>query len=1098
MKPIIAWFAKNHVAANLLMVLIIISGLLSIPQIPKKFFPDIEIPYVFVSVPYLGAAPEEVERGVCMRIEERLEGIEGIDKISSYSSEGMCTVTAELFEYTDPSRAHDEIKNQVDSITTFPKETEKPITNLVNPKRKVLDLALIGPTEERELKELAEKIRYELTQLKGLSQAEIVAAKPYEISIEVSEESLRRHDLSFQEIANAVRKGSLDVPGGTIKSDSGDILLRTTGQAYQGQEFENLIVRTGNDGTRVYLKDVAEVVDGFSDTDLFFRFNNKPAALITVSRVGEEDIQEISQAVEEYIALAKLKLPTNVELVIWNDDSEILEDRLDTLIGAALQGFLMVLILLALFLRPRLAFWVSLGVPVAFLGALTLVNLVGLSIDAISLFGFILVLGILVDDAIVIGESIHSKHQGGAPLLEGAVLGAQEVTVPVIFGVLTTVTAFLPIMFATGFMGDIGYVIAATVICCLVFSIVESQLILPAHLGHSHIKSPEREVGLMLIPIVLILIIALSEDFRETLALGIFAVSCFLALYLNGAFSRLAKYITQKQSIFAKNFENLIDTGFRSISEKALNKRYRTISWAMFAFIIAMAILGSGRLPFSFFPPLASDQVIAKLTMPMGTNSAITETGVEQLENSANLLAYELKSQYPEANPVMHIASALGSASGENSRSEGSHLGEVVLQLTPSQTRDIKTIEVANRWRDLNGPVSDAIELKFNSSLFSSGDDINIQLEGNDVSALALAAKQVRSKLAEYPGVIDITDSFRSGKKEIKLSILPSGESLGLTLSDLARQVRQAFYGEEAQRVQRGREDVRVMIRYPEDERGSLDALNSMRIRTPDGNEVPFATVAKGEQGVGFSIIRRSEGKRIVNVIASVDRTQITANEIIADMRSGPIQKILSPYPSVAYGLEGEQKEQAESIGSLIPLSIFGLVVIYTLLAIPLNSYLQPLIIMSVIPFAFVGAVFGHWIMMKFGLVSGIAMMSIQGFVAAAGVVVNSSLVLVHSINNRRSQGEFLREAVINSSLSRCRPIMLTSITTFVGLLPLMLNTSVQAQFLVPMAVSLAFGVLFSTVVTLLVVPSGYLILDDVSSWLTSRNQSAKSPTSFQ
>ena len=476
------------------MALIIISGLLSIPQIPKKFFPDIEIPYVFVTVPYLGAAPEEVERGVCMRIEEKLEGIEGIDKISSYSSEGMCTVTAELFESTDPSRALDEIKNQVDSITTFPKETEKPITNLVNPKRKVLDLTLTGPTDERELKELAEDIRYELTQLKGLSQAEIVAVRPYEISVEVSEESLRRHDL-IQEIATAIRKSSLDVPGGTIKTDSGDILLRTTGQAYRGQEFENLIVRTRADGTRVYLKDIAKVIDGFSDEDLSFRLNKKPAASITVSRVGEEDIQEISRAVEEYVALAKLSLPTNVEMVIWNDDSEILEDRLDTLIGAALQGFLMVLVLLALFLRPRLAFWVSLGVPVAFLGALTLALLVGLSIDAISLFGFILVLGILVDDAIVIGESIHSKHRGGAGLLEGAILGAQDVTVPVIFGVLTTVTAFLPIMFASGFLGDIGYVMATTVICCLVFSIVESQLILPAHLGHSHIKSPEKESG---------------------------------------------------------------------------------------------------------------------------------------------------------------------------------------------------------------------------------------------------------------------------------------------------------------------------------------------------------------------------------------------------------------------------------------------------------------------------------------------------------------------------------------------------------------------------------------------------------------------------
>jgi multidrug efflux pump subunit AcrB len=1026
-----------------------------------------------------------------MRIEERLEGIEGIDTIGSYSAETVCTVIAELFESADPSKALDEIKNQVDSITTFPSETEKPITSLVNPKRKVLDLSIMGPTEERELKELAERIRYDLTQLKGLSQAEIAAVRPYEISIEVSEESLRRHDLSFQEVAIAVRKSSLDVPGGNIKTSSGDILLRTTGQAYSGMEFENLIVRTRADGTRIYLRDIAKVVDGFADTDLSFRFNNKPAALITVSRVGDEDIQEISQAAKDYVSSVSVTLPKNWELAI-------LQDRLDTLIGAALQGFLMVLILLALFLRPRLAFWVSLGVPVAFLGALTLANLVGLSIDAISLFGFILVLGILVDDAIVIGESIHSRHQRGEPLLEGSIKGAQEVAVPVIFGVLTTVTAFMPIMFASGFMGQIGYVIATTVLCCLLFSIVESQLILPAHLGHSNIKKPEKEVALMLVPVLLILIIAISASLRQVIGFAIFASSGILALHYSGHLEKLANYLIEKQSGFSAGFEKLVNTRFKDLSERTLKKRYQTIAWAIFAFVIAIALLGSGRLPFSFFPPLASDQVIAKLTMPLGTNAEITKAGIDQLEESASRLAEELKIKYPEANPVIHLASALGSTSGENSRNEGSHLGEVILGLTPSQTREIKTIEVANRWRELTGPVSDALELKFNSSLFSSGEDIDIQLEGNDVDALASVAKEVREKLAEYPGVIDITDSFRSGKREMKLSILPSGEALGLTLSDLARQVRQAFYGEEAQRVQRGREDIRVMIRYPEDERGSLDALSSMRIRTPDGNEVPFSTVATAEHGIGFSTIRRSEGKRIVNVIASVDRSQVTANEVIADLRSGPIQKILAPHPSVSFALEGEQKEQAESMASLIPLFIFAMVVIYALLAIPLNSYFQPLIIMSVIPFAFVGAIFGHWIMMKLGLVAGIAMMSIQGFVAAAGVVVNSSLILVHSINFRRKEGEEIREAVTNSSLSRCRPIMLTSITTFVGLLPLMLNTSVQAQFLVPMAASLAFGVLFSTIVTLLVVPSGYLILDDIGAWLARKTQSERSPTSFQ
>lgn len=530
----------------------------------------------------------------------------------------------------------------------------------------------------------------------------------------------------------------------------------------------------------------------------------------------------------------------------------------------------------------------------------------------------------------------------------------------------------------------------------------------------------------------------------------------------------------------------------------------------------ALAIVASGRLPFSFFPPLASDQVIAKLTMPLGTSAEVTKAGIQQLEASAARVKEQLNTKYSEAPPVIHVLSVFGSqlsgGSGPSSSisagggSSNGHLGEVFLQLTPSQTREMKTREVADLWREVNGHIPDAVELKFNSSLFSAGNDIDIQLEGENVEELQLVAEKLRFKLAEYPGVVDITDSFRSGKQEVKLSILPSGESLGLTLGNLAGQVRQAFYGEEAQRIQRGRDDVRVMVRYTEDERRSLGSLDSMRIRTPNGSEVPFATVAEANLGRGFSSIRRADGRRIVNVVADVDRTQITANEVLADLRSGPIQALMAPYPRVTYRLEGAQADQSESIGSLIPNTVVALFVIFALLAIPLKSYIQPLVIMSVIPFAFVGAIWGHLIMKNLGFVPGLAMMSILGLVAANGVVVNSSLVLVHNVNSRRATGEALHDAVLNAAVSRCRPIILTSITTFVGLLPLMLNKSVQAQFLVPMAVSLSFGVLFATVVTLLVVPSGYLILDDLVNLVKrgfsnlggTQDQSASSPTTSQ
>ncbi|MEM7101319.1 MAG: efflux RND transporter permease subunit [Pseudomonadota bacterium] len=1092
MKPIIGWFGNNHVAANLLMGLIILAGIVSLPQMPMKSFPDVDIPQVNVTVPYLGAAPEEVEEGVCIRIEEELEGIEGVKEIRSNANEGMCTVQVELFEDADENRALDDVKNRVDSIDTFPEETEKPIVNLVTPVRSVLDVALTGPTDERVLKELAQQIRDDITKLPGVTQAEVANVRPYEISIEVSEASLRRNSLSFAQVAAAVRRGSLDLPGGSIKTNAGEILLRTKGQAYWGEEYENLVVTTRPDGTRLYLKDVARVVDGFADTDQSLRFNGKPAALIQVNRMGEQDLQHIATSVKQFIVDVQPRLPEGVELTVWNDDSELLQDRLSTLMDSGRQGFLMVLILLALFLRPRLAFWVSVGVPVAFLGAIALTNAIGLSIDAISLFGFILVLGILVDDAIVVGESVHTRHQEGLSLVDGAVEGAQRVTIPVTFGVLTTVAAFLPLIFGVGFLGQIMGVIASTVICCLVFSLIESQMVLPAHLGHSSVKTPAGEIGLMLVPITAIVLLGFADGVRSYAALAIVVLSVFLALHAAGLFAPVAVQVIKVQKMFSQGLERFIYGSFKNAVQVAVANRYTVSALAFVAFLSAIAILASGRLPFSFFPPLASDQIAAQLTMPLGTSARVTNEAVRQLELSAERIRLQLNEQYAQAPPVRHIMAAIGDqpsnggppgSSSDSGNSARGHLGQVTMQLSPSQSRSLSTREIAQIWREANGPIADAIELKFNTNLISAGSDINIQLEGENVDELRVLAAKLREKLAEYPGVVDITDSFRSGKQELKLSILPSGEALGLSLGDLARQVRQAFYGEEAQRIQRGRDDVRVMVRYTEAERRTLSALNAMRIRTPDGSEVPFATVAKAELGRGFSSIKRAESQRVVNVIADVDRSQITANEVIADLNTGAMQEIMAPYPRVSYRLEGAQADQSESVASLVPLYALALFVIFALLAIPLKSYAMPLVIMSVIPFAFMGAIWGHVIMKNFGFVSGLAMMSILGVTAASGVVVNSSLVLVHNINHRIQGGEKLLTAVIDASASRCRPILLTSLTTFVGLSPLMLNKSVQAQFLVPMAVSLAFGVLFCTVVTLFVVPSGYLVIDDVQRW---------------
>jgi multidrug efflux pump subunit AcrB len=1087
MKGVISWFANNHVAANLLLGLIVLAGLVAIPGMPQKSFPDIDINVITVTVPYLGAAPEEVEQGVCIRIEEELEGIEGLKEIRSTANEGLCSVQAELFEYADTSRSLDDIKNRVDALDTFPEETEKPIITLVTRQRPVMDIAITGPKDERTLKVLGQQVRDDIAALPSVTQVALSNTRPYEISIEVSEESLRRNGLSFSQVAQAVRAGSLDLPGGSIKTSGGEILLRTKGQAYWGEEFEKLVITTRSDGTRLYLNDVAKVVDGFADTDQLLRFDGEPAAIIRVSRVGNQDILDITAAVNEYLATAGSRLPEGVELTVWNDNSKLLRDRLETLLNSARQGFLMVLILLALFLRPRLAFWVSVGVPVAFLGALFMSSVLGMSIDGISLFGFILVLGILVDDAIVVGENVHTIQQQEHSLLAGSIKGTQQVSVPVIFGVLTTVAAFMPFLFAPGVMGQIFSVIATVVMCCLAFSLIESQLVLPSHLGHLSVKSAAGEIGLLMIPVGGIILLELASDIRTYAALCIAAVTASFAFHLTGGANPVASRLIQLQSRFALRLEHFINTTFRSFVTRAITYRYITLSLAFVALLSSIGIVASGRLPFSFFPPLESDQVIAKLTMPLGTPASITNQAVLHLEKTALQVADKLAADSPHARPVTHILSAVGnhpsssSSNGPGSNNvtaSGGHLGEVTMQLTPGQTRDIETRDVGNIWRETSGPIADAIELKFNTSLFTVGNAIEIQLEGDNIDDLRTVAASLREKLAEYPGVIDITDSFRSGKQELKLSILPSGEALGLSLGMLARQVRQAFYGEEVQRIQRGRDDVKVMVRYTEQERKSLSSLSGMRIRTPDGSEVPFVTVAEADLGRGFSSIKRSDRRRVVNVIADVDRTQTTANEVIADLRDGALAEIMREYPRVAYGLEGEQREQGEAMASLLPLFGIALFIIFALLAIPLKSYSQPFIIMSVIPFALVGAIWGHIIMQGFGLVSGLAMMSIMGFIAASGVVVNSSLVLVHNINARRHAGQSVQDAVLDAAVSRCRPIVLTSLTTFVGLTPLMFNRSVQAQFLVPMAVSLAFGVLFATVVTLLVVPSGYIILE--------------------
>ncbi|MDE0661337.1 MAG: efflux RND transporter permease subunit [Gammaproteobacteria bacterium] len=1086
MKRMIAWFATNHVAANLVMGFAVLAGLASLDRVPVKLYPDFDVPLIVVTVAYLGAAPEEVETGVCARIEERIEGITGIKEIRSVSAEGLCTVHAELLVDVDRAQTLGEVENHINAIDTFPEEAERPIVQLAMPNNVVAEVAITGPSDERALKELGRRVRDDILALPGITHAALVNVRPYEISVEVSETSLSRNNLTFDDVAAALRERSLDLPGGSVKTEQGEFLLRTAGQAYWSHELENLLVTTRRDGTRVLVRDVARVVDGFEDTGQALKFDGKPAALVQVSRVGNQDVRQISETVRQYVSRASPRYGEGVELTIWRDESIILSERMRALLDSGIQGLLLVLVLLALFLRPHLALWVALGIPIAFLGAIFLIYWSGLSINSVSVMGFILALGMLVDDAVVVGEAAYTAQRRGVGQLAGAIEGAQHVLVPVTFGVITTVVAFLPLLFGGGTVGQAYGVMAATVICCLVFSLIECQTVLPAHLGHGSDRLPLGDFGLTFLAVVVVAAIALTPDVRSGAALAAAGAGAVFAAHFAGALSRLGSAFARLQVLFESGLTWVIEYPFRRCAEVAFRRRLVTLVVALGAMASAASLVSGGHLPFSLRTPQKGDSITARLTMPMGASEATMATAVGMLSESALEVQRQLEEDHGEG-VVLHILEGLGGHFAAGTRvgfvvnDTGAHLGEVTMQLTPGEDRAVTTDAVAARWRDNVRPIADAVELSFVTDRIASQPDIDIRIAGTRWDDLRAVAAAIRTELGSIPGVYDIGDSLNTGKAELKLSVTPAGEALGVSLSDLGRQVRQAFYGEEAQRVQRGPDDIRIMVRYSERERQSLESLYALRLRTPAGGEVPFATVAEVEAGRGFSSIGRTNGTRYAWVTAEVDPTATSAAAVLAALDAGFLKDAIAPYPGVSYWFRSAQ-EQTDLIASLGPLFLFVLLAIYALLAMPLRSYTQPLIIMSVLPFALVGALWGHALLKVFGFVHGLSAASLFGVVAASGVVVNATLVLIHGVNRFRAAGDTLFDALVNSAVSRFRPILITTVTTFAGLAPLMFSGSTQAQLLVPMATSLAFGILLSSFAALMVVPALWLAMNDIGS----------------
>lgn len=1016
-EGIIGWFARNSVAANLLMAAIVIAGLISYANVQKRTFPEFESNMVQVLVPYRGAAPAEVEEGVIIKIEEAIADIQGIKEIRSTAREGAGTVVIEVVTGYDSTKVLDEVKLRVDAIPNFPVETEKPIISELLFEQQVVWVTVYGDLDDRARKALARQVRDDLQVLPGVRTVNLVGDRPYEIAIEVTEADMRKFGLTFDEIAQAVRRSSIDLPGGAIRTDAGDILLRTKGQVYTGEEFADIVLRTHPDGTRLRLADVASIRDGFAESEDYALFDGQPSlSMNVVATEGGNDIA-ISEAVNAYVQARQASLPEGAKLAVWGDTSFYLKDRLNMMVRNMLAGTALVFACLALFLRLKLAFWVAVGIPVAFLGAVWLMPLgpFAANINLISLFGFLLALGIIVDDAIIIGESVHTQTHRHGYQVENVIRGARKVAMPATFGVLTTMAVFIPMLFIEGGFAVFLVSICWVMVLCLAFSLVESKLILPAHLSRMGPLDPNP-----------------------------------------GPLGRL-------QRRFSLAMERFIQERYRPMVAWALRNRGTTLALFLSSIILVAGVLGGGLVRFVFFDDVPSDFIQANMRLADGSSAQARDRALERMQDAiAQVQADYRRDVDPQGSLLRNVLVF----------TNGDTAGSMVVELSKGESRDWDAFQITERWRAHVGEIAGAKELRLFASTSPGGRPIDIRLTSENFAQLEAASAELLDKLREYEGVYGIESTLDAGSQEVRLHIKPEAQALGLTQTDLGRQVRQAFYGEEAQRIQRGKDEVRVMVRYPLEERRSLANLESMRIRTPAGDQVPFHTVAEAEAASSYTRINRIDRKRSARILADIDNTRTSAEEIIPDLRRNFLPELFTRYPEVAEVGGGSMAESASAQAQMGRALLIGLFLIYALLAVPLKSYVKPLIIMSVIPFGVVGAVIGHWIM---GL--SFSMMSLFGVVALAGVLTNDSLLLLHFIGRARSQGMDVAQAVVESGTQRFRAIWLTSLTTFFGLVPMLAERSLQAKLIIPMATSLAFGIMFATVITLFLIPVLYLSL---------------------
>jgi len=1047
------WSVEHRVSVNLIMVFLIVAGFFTVINMKREMFPQFSLDMINIGVTYPGASPAEVEEGICIKIEEQLKSLENIKTMYSTSLEGHGSVTLELAAGTNINEKLDEIRTEIDLIDSFPEQAEDPVIIEIKNNEPSIYLAVYGDVDELLLRDTAEKIRDDLVDTDAISLASLTGVREFEISIEISEASLRQFNLSFDQVVAAVKTGSLELPGGKIKTRGSEVLVRAKGKLYTGEEFERIPLVTRSDGTVIRLGDVARVKDGFEETDITARFNGKPAAMIVVSRTDSQDTIAISNTAIDYMETHKDLMPKGVTLGYWFNIADMVQDRIDLLLKNGAQGILLVFIVLALFLDLGLAFWVASGIPISFMGAFLVLDYFGASINMLSLFGFIMTLGILVDDAIIVGENIYTHYSMGKSPKQAVMDSMEQIGGPVVMAVATTIVAFTPLMYISGIMGKFISIMPQVVICILAVSLLEAFIILPAHLEHTLTPAKQNKSGW-------------------------YRLFFFWLGWLKKDITDGHAWVRRRVE---KKMNQFIHFVYLPVLRYCVRNRYFTLAIGAGCLIVSLGLLAGGHVPFVFFPKTDSNWIISETIYPLGTPFDTTEKTIKQIEQGAFELNDYFRNRVKGGKDlVVNNFSLVGVIPRRDWKPGvyGGHCGEAWIEILPADMRPgIPAPEVTAKWRELIGDILGVEQLTFTIiSGGPGGNPIEIRLVGSDLALLEQAAKVLKQEISTYPGTFDITDDFRPGKMEKQIFIKKGAESLGVTMADIAIQIRQAYYGDEALKIQRGKDDIKVMVRYSQEERETEASIDDLRIRTRDGRQIPLNQVARLEMEQGYSTIQRVDRKRVITVISDLDEDVANAQKIVDNLRTGFLDSLVNRFPGVSYDLEGQAKRTEESIDSLIKgFSLAGMVM-FLLLASQFRSYIQPVIIMTAIPFGLIGAIVGHFFM---GL--DITMISIFGIVALSGIVVNDSLILIDFINDKVRGGKPVFDSVIEAGQSRFRPVLLTSVTTVAGLFPLLLETSFQAQFLIPMAVSISFGLIAATGLTLVFVPALYVVIVDVT-----------------